>query len=296
MTMHDPGRTQTSVTPPSESTVLLLAGAPSSGSGALSAAGAVPGDPCVWALADPHLGFALDKPMDVFGSRWGRHEARIREAWTAKVAPHDLVLLPGDISWAIDWEQVRPDLEFLHKLPGRKIIGRGNHDYWWDSLRKAESFCKEQGFDSLRFVRNTAIRLPGLVICGCRGWTAPGTNGYNAEDKRLFERECIRVDLSLQAAAKCREPGDKLILMLHYPPFSQKCHENAMLDRILGADVDLCVFGHVHGKRGEAMRHTVIGDLSFLNCACDVLKFSPVNLLPYLEKGNENRTYGDAAT
>lgn len=237
----------------------------------------------VWALADPHLGFALNKPMDVFGSRWEAHEQRLAEAWRACVAEEDWVLMAGDLSWAINFEELRPDFAFLQDLPGQKIISRGNHDYWWASLKKAEDFARSEGFDRLHFVRNTAIRLPqGVVVAGTRSWTAPGSSDWKGTDQKLFDRELHRVDLCLAAMDRVAQEGDRRVLMLHYPPFSKKQMENPLMTRLLESEIELCVFGHVHGHYGGRYRQHWIEGKGFFNTACDVLEFKP--LLLYEEK------------
>ncbi|MCD8499147.1 MAG: metallophosphoesterase [Clostridiales bacterium] len=128
----------------------------------------------LFVLADPHLANGVDKPMAVFGSHWNNHTERIRENWLLTVAADDTVVLPGDISWALTLEEALPDLEFLHELPGMKILSRGNHDYWWTSLAKLEQLCQTHQLSSLKFMRNNALLIgDSTIICGSRGWILP---------------------------------------------------------------------------------------------------------------------------
>lgn len=201
----------------------------------------------VFAIADTHLSFAADKPMDVFGPAWADHPARIAAAWDALVGPEDVVLVAGDISWAKTLDEAAPDLAFLAARPGRlKVLLRGNHDSWWASAAKLRRALPP----GLVALQNDALRLEeGVVVCGARGWNLPSMPwGDREKDPPIFHRELQRLDLSLRAAAALRRPGDALIAMLHYPPLGPGDETSAVLERLAAAGVSRAVYGHLHGE------------------------------------------------
>ncbi len=124
----------------------------------------------VYAISDLHLALSVDKPMDVFGARWSNYMERLRENWTATVGENDHVLIPGDISWATYLDQAYEDFRFINELPGKKIISKGNHDYWWTTKSKLDKFLDENGFHSIRFLHNNSYIVENLAVCGTRGW------------------------------------------------------------------------------------------------------------------------------
>ncbi len=138
----------------------------------------------VFAIGDLHLSGAVDKPMDVFGVAWDKHFLRIQTYWRERVATEDVVLIPGDISWAMHLDEAKPDLEFIANLPGEKILVRGNHDYWWNSLSKVRAALPP----TIRALQNDSIRFDGVSIAGSRGWSCPGTSGFTASDEKIYER------------------------------------------------------------------------------------------------------------
>lgn len=251
----------------------------------------------LWAISDPHLGFGAGKAMDVFGRRWDGHPEEMARLWRAQVGPEDCVILPGDISWAINFAELEEDLRFLDALPGRKLLGRGNHDYWWATLKKNRAFCAEKGFASLDFIRNNAFLLPpasgsayfsaGCVVCGTRGWLHPKHGDWKAGDEKYLSRETERLRLSLASALALRGAGEGLVAALHYPPFGPAGEGGPLTELLEACGVRLCVYGHVHGPRGRAQRRRSLNGVLYLNSACDVLDFSPLDLAAALEAGEE---------
>lgn len=214
--------------------------------------------------------------MDFFGERWARHTERIAEAWRAVVGPEDLVLVPGDISWALNLQEAEADLAFLAALPGQKLLLRGNHDYWWSSLSKIRALCAARGWDSLDFLQNDARRYGQTVICGSRLWLLPNDSRATAEDRKIYARELERLKLSLKAAEDLREPGDRLIAMLHYPPFDKEFHENELTAMLAAAGVEACVFGHIHNSRTPyQIANVAVGPIAYSLVAADQLAFCP---------------------
>ncbi|MFC4636870.1 metallophosphoesterase [Deinococcus hohokamensis] len=228
----------------------------------------------VFAIADLHLATVTPKPMTVFGPQWAGHPEAIYEHWRAAVRPQDLVLLPGDLSWAMRLPDAITDLSVVAALPGTKVLLRGNHDYWWPTASKLRAALPP----GMLAVQNDALRVGRVVVCGSRGWLTPGHEGLNDEDERLLRREAERLGLSVQAAQRLRQPGDALILMLHYPPASPPYPPNPLTQVIEVAAPDLVVYGHLHGVPPErAMRH--VGGIPAHLVAADGLRFRPKLLL-----------------
>lgn len=235
----------------------------------------------VWAIADPHLSINSNKPMHVFGAHWDHHHEKMAEAWRNLVADEDLVLLPGDISWAMTLAESGADLAFLNSLPGIKIISRGNHDYWWTSLKKMQAFCEANALNRLVFMRNNAFRVgltdgENLVICGSRGWINPTDSAWRAAaDEAIFRRELGRLKLSLTAAESLLTDQSVLLVALHYPPFNRQAQPNELTDLLEACSVDLCLYGHVHGLPGSRLPEGVFNAIEYINVASDHLSFVP---------------------
>ena len=225
----------------------------------------------LFALADPHLGRAVDKPMDVFGPRWERHTERMRRGWTAAVGPEDCVLVPGDISWGMKLEEALPDLRFLDELPGkRKVLLKGNHDYWWTSRAKVEAALPP----TLELLQNDAVDLGGgLGLVGTRGWSPPGAPRSGESDARIYARELERLRLSLKDA---EGRFDRLIAMLHFPPVYDGLVETGFVALLREAGVRACLYGHLHG---DDQRYAVRGErdgILYHFVAADAIDFTPV--------------------
>jgi len=224
-----------------------------------------------FALADLHLGFGVAKPMDIFGEQWEGHAAKIAANWGRTVGPNDVVLVPGDISWALKPAQAAVDLGFVAVLPGRKILGRGNHDYWWQSIGKVRAALPE----GMSAIQNDCLVVDGVAICGARGWNIPGACLVGEDDPKRYERERGRLEMSLAAAP----PGLPIIAMLHFPPALTCSDHPGYTDILERFGVSLCVYGHLHGKKDHAVgirgeRHGV----RYVLCAADAVDFTPVRL------------------
>jgi len=226
----------------------------------------------VFAIADPHLAGRVDKPMDVFGGAWQDHPERLFSAWRDTVSADDLVLVPGDISWAMRFEDALFDLEAIAALPGRAVLLRGNHDYWWPSLRKLRAHLP----DGLFAIQHDALRFGDVVVAGSRGWVVPGSPGSGADDERIYRRELERLRLSLAAAARLG-PG-RLVVMLHFPPTNPRGDASEMLDLIAAAEPAALVFGHVHGDAPVHVPSLPGCVVRFV--AADALGFTPLQILP----------------
>ena len=246
----------------------------------------------IWALADLHLSFAHPKPMDVFGERWRGHGARIEAAWRERVGPDDVVCLPGDLSWALRLPEAAGELAWLGGLPGRKVLVKGNHDYWWDSVSKVRRALPEGAFA----LQNDALLLDGAGFAGARGWVDPsldfrflgppaagetpdrllGIRGEE-EDRKLYRRELERLEASLRAL----DPAAGLrVALLHFPPTSPSLEATAVTELLERHRVDVAVFGHLHGDGADAFRNPYgeRGGVRYYLVSADFAGFAPVEV------------------
>lgn len=221
----------------------------------------------VFAIADPHLSSANSKPMDVFGSGWEGHPAALFDGWRATVGEDDLVLVPGDISWALTLDEAMPDLLDLAALPGHKVLLRGNHDYWWPSISKLRAALPPR----MSAIQNDAVEHGGVVVAGTRGWLCPGHFGFDERDDRIYRRELERLRLSLAAAARLE--GQMRVVMLHFPPTNPRLEPSGFSDMIAAAAPDVLVFGHVHSGSEAVLGE--LGGVALHFVAADALGFVP---------------------
>lgn len=233
----------------------------------------------LFALADLHLAGSVDKPMDIFGPRWESHADRIAKNWAEEVGPDDTVLIGGDISWANSLEEALPDLALIDALPGLKVLLKGNHDYWWTTIRKLEDFCKREALTTLRFLRNDALVAAGFLICGTRGWLLPSDEEFAESDRKIYKREMIRLELSIQALKDLQKNGlqdaGKLALM-HYPPITEQGEASGLSDLLREAEIDLCLFGHIHHDVPFYDSRPQVDGIRYIMVASDQIGFRPL--------------------
>ena len=221
----------------------------------------------VFAISDLHLSINNPKSMDIFGEVWDGYLEKIIEDWKNKVADDDLVLLCGDFSWAMKLEDTEKDFEFLKDLPGKKIIIRGNHDYWWKSISAVRDFLPENFYA----IQNDAMKFGNIVICGTRGWAVAERNQtLSEEDDRIYKREVIRLDMTLANAERLKEEGDIMICMMHYPPFNFFHDDSEMTDLIKKYNTDIVVYGHLHSIKNPSML-VKKDDIPYYLSSCDEL-------------------------
>ncbi len=226
----------------------------------------------LFAIADLHLSLSGEKPMDVFGERWRDHHLTLERRWRELVSEEDLVLVPGDISWAMRLEDAAEDLAWVGRLPGRKLLLRGNHDYWWGSLSRVQRALPE----GMMALQNDAFRFDGFVVAGSRGWLTPVSEGFEeGRDRRLLERELGRLRLSLDAAASLLEEGDRLVVMTHYPPLVGG-EPTELAAPVIESGASVCVYGHLHGEASwpDEPDLTVDG-VRYILVSADFLDFTP---------------------
>ena len=223
----------------------------------------------IFSISDLHLSGLNPKPMDIFGSGWEGHFEKICADWNEKVGEDDAVLICGDISWGITLEEGLFDLKRLSPLKGKKVFIKGNHDYWWNGITKLRDRAPDGTF---YFLQNDGVRLGNVVICGSRGWTCPGSPDYTEQDNKIYLREAERFKLCFADAARLRQEGDKLVAMIHYPPYSLK-NESTLFTALFEENaVDVAVFGHIHGDAFFPFRSNKNG-VEYVLTSCDKVGF-----------------------
>ena len=228
----------------------------------------------IFAISDLHLSNSCDKPMDVFGGHWENYTEKIKENWKAKVSNDDLVLIAGDISWAMKLDEAKADLAWIDELPGKKIIIKGNHEYWWKSISAVREILPQ----SIEAIQNDAIKIDGYVFCGTRGWSVPETGKESTdEDIKLYKREIERLKLTLTFAKNLKEENDKIVAMIHFPPFGSGMEESEFTKLFEEFGVHTVVFGHIHGYTNCPL-HCNIGGVEYFFTSCDHIKNDPVLL------------------
>ncbi len=226
----------------------------------------------LFVIADLHLSLGSDKAMDVFPG-WENYVDRLEKNWRSVVSEDDTVVVAGDISWGMSLEESRNDFAFLDSLPGRKILMKGNHDYWWTTKTGAEKYFQKEGFSSLQILHNNAFCVEDRVICGTRGWLY---NSAKDEDIKIVNREIGRLNLSLEDARK-RFPDREIIVFLHYPPVYGTMTCDGILEVLLNEGIRTCYFGHIHGN--QASRRAIRGEWKGIRMhliSADYVRFLPV--------------------
>jgi len=208
----------------------------------------------IFAVADTHLSFGekIDKPMDIFGSIWKDYEVRLKENWEKVVEPSDLVLIPGDISWAMKFEDAKADLKWIDNLPGKKLLLKGNHDLWWASMKKMKG-----SFPSIFFLQNDAYvdEKNLFAIIGSRGWLCPADSNFKKEDEKIYQREILRIKMSIEDyqkkinSANVQRDKFQLFAMTHFPPTAPNKEETEFTKLFKEAGVKRAVYGHLHSAK-----------------------------------------------
>ncbi|MBO7526898.1 MAG: metallophosphoesterase [Clostridia bacterium] len=221
----------------------------------------------IFAISDLHLCLSGTKPMDIFGVSWENYLDIIKEDWNSKVTDEDIVLMSGDLSWAMKLEEATKDLEYLNSLNGKKIIVRGNHDYWWKSI----SAIKRELPNTIIPLQNNAIKIQNYIICGTRGWSVPEKNRIQTEeDTKIYLREQIRLKLALEDAKRLKVSNDdKIICMIHFPPFNSSLDASEFTKLLDEYKVDKVVYGHLHGKTSRSIDYIKLNGIDYFLTSCD---------------------------
>lgn len=231
----------------------------------------------IFTIADLHLALSINKPMDIFGERWYNYMERLKQNWTNSITDDDYVIVPGDSSWATYIDEAYEDFRFIEELPGKKIISKGNHDYWWTTISKLNKFLQSNEFKTISFMHNNSFLIDGITICGTRGWKCPGDDGFSGEDKKIFERELQRLELSLRSFC-----GDldrqNIVVAMHYPPFNSNREPSSFVEIMEKYNVTKCIYGHLHGAGFKSAVVGNIRNIEFNLVSADFLNFEPLRL------------------
>lgn len=226
----------------------------------------------LYAIGDLHLSLQAEKPMDVFGGKWENYVNKLREGFSVVTAEDTTVLL-GDLSWGLDLAQAERDLEFIAGIPGRKILVKGNHDYWWTTAAKFYGLCQERGWNDLFLLHNNCHFYGGVALCGTRGWFFEEEQ-EGTHDEKVFRRELIRLETSLQAAGE-REK----LCFLHYPPLYRGYRCQEILDLLAKYGVKRCFYGHLHGQSHNLAAEGIHDGVEFRLVSADFVDFRPIPVL-----------------
>lgn len=202
----------------------------------------------IYVIADLHLSFNENKPMDIFGENWCGHEEKIRKDWIKNVTDNDLVVLPGDFSWSMNLEDTEKDFQYLNSLPGKKFLLKGNHDYWWNTITKMKKFLEEKKFENIDFIYNQGFEYENYIIAGTRGWNL----SEGEKDEKIINRELARLEMSIKDGIQKSEAKKEIIIFMHYPPITngKVLNENEMkfINIMKEYNVKKCFYGHLHGE------------------------------------------------
>ena len=219
----------------------------------------------IYAISDLHLSTTAPKPMDVFGGRWLNYIEKIRADWLDKVGEDDIVLIAGDISWAMKLQDAITDISTLSDLPGKKIMIRGNHDYWWNGIGKIRAALP----DNFYCLQNDCLRFDGVVFCGSRGWAVEGSPDFKEEDRKIYLREAERLKLAFSQVEKQKREGDEIICMVHFPPFNARRDDSLFTEIFERFGANEVVYGHLHGTASRADRLLVKNGIKYYLTSCD---------------------------
>lgn len=221
----------------------------------------------IFAISDLHLSVNNPKPMDIFGPTWDGYVDKIFADWKERVSDEDIVLMAGDFSWAMKLEETEKDFELLKNLPGKKVLIRGNHDYWWKSISAVRKVLPENFYA----IQNDAIKFDNFIVCGTRLWNLPDTNKpLSPEDDKIYKRELLRLEMTLQNAQKLQTNGEKIVCMLHYPPYTFKEEDNEVTALIEKYGVYAVVYGHIHAYCKQNLILNKNGVTYYLT-SCDIV-------------------------
>lgn len=233
----------------------------------------------IYAIGDLHLSFSADKPMDIFGMNWENHAEKIRENWINKVKENDTVILPGDFSWATYLEETYNDFEFLNSLPGKKILSKGNHDYWWTTVTSMKRFLKENNFENIDFLYNNAFLIENKIITGTRGWL---NNWKSEENYKILKRENERLKISINKGINEFGTDKEIITFIHYPPFYKETIIPEEIDfskTLKKYNIEKCYYAHLHGESHKDAIEGVVNGIEYKLISSDYLNFDILQVL-----------------
>ena len=227
----------------------------------------------IYVIADLHLSFNNPKPMDIFGDNWASHEDKIKNDWIQKVKEEDLVVIPGDFSWETYLKDTKLDFQYLNSLPGKKILLKGNHDYWWTTVTAMRKYLKDNNFNNIDFLYNNSYEFENKILCGTRGWSIADEE----MDKKLIRRELIRLELSIKDGI-CKYGNDKeIIVFMHYPPITKariiSQQDAEFVNSMEKYNVKRCYYGHLHGISISDANEGNVEGIEFKFVSADTMDF-----------------------
>ncbi|MBQ4353675.1 MAG: metallophosphoesterase [Clostridia bacterium] len=234
----------------------------------------------LYTIGDLHLSGSVNKPMDKFGSRWTDHANKIRTRWTHLITENDTVMLPGDFSWGMTLDEAAADFRFLSALPGKKILSKGNHDFWWTGVSKMRQFLDSIGSEDITFLHNSAVRAEGFILAGSRGWFLEEKQQntiFPTDYEKLVNRETMRLELSLTEAEKLRTGNEEILVFLHFPPVYGDFLCRPLVETMQAHGIRRCYFGHIHGRYAPDAA-AEYGGIRFELVSADFLDFVPLRI------------------
>jgi len=230
----------------------------------------------IYVIGDLHLPFGEDKPMDIFGEKWQGYTEKLKEDWNKKVKPEDTVILAGDFSWATYLKNTYKDFEFINNLPGKKILLKGNHDYWWTTVKSMKTYLEENEFEKIDFLYNNSFEIEDKIIVGTRGWAL--LDSENSE--KMIKRESARLELSIKDAIQKYGEDKELICIMHYPPLvknkmkNEYTYDSKFLEIMKKYDVKKCYYAHLHASSHKDAVEGNIEGIEFNLISGDYLEFN----------------------
>ena len=228
----------------------------------------------IYVIADLHLSFSQDKPMSIFGENWEGHSEKIKNNWISKVKPEDTVVLPGDFSWAMYLQDTYKDFEYLNSLPGKKLLLKGNHDYWWTTVTNMRNFLEENKLKNIDFIYNNSYLVENKILTGTRGWNLLDTENSS----KMIKRESIRLQLAIEDGIKKYGDDKEIIVFMHYPPISNTNKKSEFLKILKQYDIKRCYYGHLHGKSHQDAVEGIVDGIEFKLVSADYLNFDVIKV------------------
>ena len=226
-------------------------------------------------IGDLHLSFGSDKPMNIFGGNWENHTEKLKEDWLKKVNQEDTVILAGDFSWATYIKDTYKDFEYINNLPGKKILLKGNHDYWWTTVTSMKNYLKENNFNNIDFLYNNSFEIEDKIIVGTRGWALNDTE--NSE--KMINREALRLELSIKDAIEKYGKNKEIICVIHYPPISKINMKNKFTEIMNKYNIKRCYYAHLHGNSHKEAVEGTFNEIEYKLISGDYLDFKLVKII-----------------
>ena len=228
----------------------------------------------IYVIADLHLSFSKNKPMSIFGENWEGHSEKIKNNWISKVKPEDTVVLPGDFSWAMYLQDTYKDFEYLNSLPGKKLLLKGNHDYWWTTVTNMRKFLKENKFENIDFIYNNSYLVENKILTGTRGWNLLDTENSS----KMIKRESIRLKLAIEDGIKKYGNNKEIIVFMHYPPISCANKNSEFVKILKQYNIKRFYYAHLHGKSHQYAVEGIIDGIEFKLISADYLNFDVIKV------------------